>query len=278
MVNPVTKVKDVFSFIPKNFVNGANPFDNASNQPDSLINCINSIRGKITADNCKTAITAVFNPCKPIAVHVVSSTSDEAIKPYCAGSDPPDHTRLTKNADMSAKPTRIPEINHQFTPTLAATVDSINKLCEKDNIIANINTSFTVKSNDTIAPIPAYKLSAFPKTSGIAASPGKPITFINGVKKSIIHGKTGVYRKIVTKIVTGKTIFPKVYETDTHCFNPLKIMPFTYFAFLLGTFFPSSRRSAIFILRRTIITTIAITINVIENNCACRIGPKYKLS
>src|SRR5690625_1023671 len=278
MVNPVTKMKDVISFITKNIVNGANPFDNASNQPDSLINCINIISGKITADNCKTAITAVFNPCKPIAVHVVSSTSDEEIKPYCAGSDPPDQTRLIKKADTSANPTRIPEINHQFTPTLEATADSINKLCEKDNIIAKINTSFTVKSNDTIAPIPAYKSSAFPKTSGIAASPGKPITFIKGVKRSIIHGKTGVYRKIVTKIVTGKTIFPNVHETETPCFNPLNIMPFTYFAFFLGTFFPSYRRSARFILRRTIITTIAITINVTENNCACRIGPKYRLS
>src|SRR5699024_4689327 len=197
---------------------------------------------------------------------------------YCAGSEPPDQTRLIKNADTSAKPTRIPEINHQFTPTLAATVDSINKLCEKDNIIAKINPSFTVKSNDTIAPIPAYRLIALPKTNGIAASPGNPITFINGVKKSIIHDIPDVYRKIVTKTVTGKTHFPNLNNTDTPCFKTLKNMPFTYFAFFLGTFFPSYRRSAKFIFRRTIIITIAITINVTENNCACRIAPKYKLS
>src|SRR5699024_1665771 len=192
IVKPVTNVKDVFSFIPKNRVNGANTRDNASSQPFSRKNCIANIKGKITADNCNTAKIALFTPCQTMAVHVVSSTSDAAINPYCAGSDPPGHKILIKKADTNAKAIRIPEINHQFTPTLEATDDSINKLCEKDSIIAKINTSFTVNSNETIAPIPAYKLSAFPRTRGIAASPGRPINFMTGVKTSIIQGKTGV--------------------------------------------------------------------------------------
>src|SRR5699024_390934 len=107
----------------------------------------------------------------------------------------------------------MPEISHQLTPVREATADSINKLCEKDNIIARIKTSFTVKSNETIAPIPAYKLSVFPSTRGIAASPGKPMNSINGDTKRMNQSSTGVNCKMVTIIVTGKTILPKVQET-----------------------------------------------------------------
>src|SRR5699024_8235415 len=220
IVRPVTIVNDVFSFIPKNLVNGANIFDKAVNQPNSRKNCITIINGKITRDNWTTAIVAVFNPCKNMADHVSNSTVGPLINPYCAISLPPCHTKLMTMAEIKAKATRILEISHQLTPTREANADSINKLCEKESIIAIINTSFTVNSNDTIAPIPAYKLSALPNTSGIAASPGNPINCINGATKLINQGNIGVYCNIVTAIVIGKTILPNVHASDKPCFNP----------------------------------------------------------
>src|SRR5699024_5619445 len=90
---------------------------------------------------------------------------------------------------INANPIRIPEMSHQLTPTREATVDSMNKLWEKDSITAIVNTSLTVKSNETIAPIAAYKLRAFPNTKGTAASPERhktPTTWINSM---IINGK-----------------------------------------------------------------------------------------
>src|SRR5699024_3655550 len=117
------------------------------------------------------------------------------------------------NAVNNANPTRIPDMSHQLTPTFDATDDSINKLCEKESIIAIIKTSFTVNSKDTIATIAAYKFKKFPKTNCIAASPGKPIKCIIGASKSMNQGKIGVYCKIVTAIVTGKTIFPNIHDT-----------------------------------------------------------------
>ena len=74
-----------------------------------------------------------------------------------------------------------------------ATDVSMKRLWEKESITARINTSFTVKSKVKIPAIPAYKFKKLPRTSGIAASPGKPSKRMNGVIKSIIHGKTGVY-------------------------------------------------------------------------------------
>src|SRR5699024_12025011 len=88
---------------------------------------------------------------------------------------------------------QIHQITHQLTPVLNATENSINKLCKKNNIIVKIKTSLIVKSNETIAPNPAYRLSAFPKTRGIAASPGRPINPISGDTNSINQSKTGVY-------------------------------------------------------------------------------------
>src|SRR5690554_1467204 len=117
------------------------------------------------------------------------------------------------NAATSANTIRIPDINHQLTPTLEATADSINKLCEKDSIIAIINTSLTVKSNETIARIAAYKFNAFPMTRGIAASPGKPISYISGATRFVNQDNTLVYCNIVIAIVIGKTIFPNVHES-----------------------------------------------------------------
>src|SRR5699024_12050101 len=116
-------------------------------------------------------------------------------------------------AETSASEIRRPEISHQLTPTFDATVDSMNKLCEKDIITANIKTSFTVNSNDTIAAIPAYKFKAFPNTSGTAASPDSPRRPISGLILSITQGSTGVYCKMVTISVMGKMTFPNVHVT-----------------------------------------------------------------
>src|SRR5699024_1075546 len=151
-------------------------------------------------------------------------TAGALMKPYCAISVPPCQTKFIVIAEIKAKPIRIPDMSHQLTPTRDANADSINKLCEKDSIIAIINTSFTVNSNDTIAPIAAYKLRAFPNTRGIAASPGKPINFISGAIKSINHGNTGVYCNIVTAIVIGKTIFHNVHASDKPFLKPRLII------------------------------------------------------
>src|SRR5699024_11423800 len=80
------------------------------------------------------------------------------------------------------------------------TANEIETLLEFRRVLfrsAIIKTSFTVKSNDIMAAIPAYKFKAFPSTKGIAVSPDKPINFINGLILSMIHGKTGVYCKNV---------------------------------------------------------------------------------
>src|SRR5690625_162420 len=122
----------------------------------------------------------------PMSPHPFNTTSLEDIKPYCADSAPPDQNRLIKTAATKANPIRTPEINHQLTPTLDANADSINKLCENDSMTAMIKTSFTVKSNEIIAAIPAYKFNAFPKTNGTAASPERPINFITGLTFSKI--------------------------------------------------------------------------------------------
>src|SRR5699024_1295035 len=179
-------------------------------------------------------MTAIFTPYQIISPHPVKSAWDEAINPYWASADPPSQTRLMTRAAISAKAIRIPEISHQLTPVRDATADSINKLCEKDNIIARIKTSFTVKSNETIAPIPAYKLRVLPSTRGIAASPGKPINSIKGDTKRINQSSTGVNCKIVTITVTWNTIFPNVHETRTPCcrpFNTVCLMSHEYFLF-----------------------------------------------
>src|SRR5690625_2103134 len=118
IVKPVTNVNDVFSFIPKNLVKGAKAFDKVVSQPCSRINCSTIISGKIIAANWRTAMIAVFNPCRKIADQVVNAISDAAIKPYCAGSDPPGQSKLMKKADINANEIRMPDINHQFTPTL----------------------------------------------------------------------------------------------------------------------------------------------------------------
>src|SRR5699024_132305 len=193
ITRPVTSVKDVFFCIPKNLVNGLNTLETISIHPSSRKNCIISISGKITAANCNTAMNADFKQCITIAGEEDSSACPEEIKPYCAGSAPPLQKTWMIHAATSASTIRIPEISHQLTPVLDATDDSINKLCEKDSIIAIIKTSLIVKSNETIAPIPAYRLSAFPKTRGIAASPGRPINPISGDTNSINQSKTGVY-------------------------------------------------------------------------------------
>src|SRR5699024_5598903 len=152
--------------------------------------------------------------------HPFTTTSLEDIKPYCADSAPPDQNRLIKTAATKARPIRIPEIIHQLTPTLDATADSINKLCENDSITAIIKTSFTVKSNEIIAAIPAYKFNAFPNTKGIAVSSDRQINFINWLILSITHGKTGVYCKNVTINVIGKITFPKVQTVLRPCCQP----------------------------------------------------------
>src|SRR5699024_4368950 len=121
---------------------------------------------------------------------------------------------------------RMPEINHQLTPTLAATVDSMNKLWQNDSMIAMIKTSFTVKSKEIIAPIPAYKFNAFPNTSGTAASPGKPINPIKGDTLSTTYANTGVYCIMVTSSVIGKITLPKVHVTFTPCCEPRDAIPF----------------------------------------------------
>lgn len=84
------------------------------------------------------------------------------------------------------------------TPLLTAeTIQNTMAFHEKEQsavtvLTAKMKTSFTVKSKERIAPIPAYKFNVFPKTRGIAASPGKPITCINGSINEMSQGKTGV--------------------------------------------------------------------------------------
>src|SRR5699024_10852647 len=96
---------------------------------------------------------AVLNPCKTIALQLCNTTSELAKNQYCAISAPQYHTRLIISAERIAKTILIRETSHQLTPTRDATADSTNILCENDNIIAIINTSLTVKSNEIIAPI-----------------------------------------------------------------------------------------------------------------------------
>src|SRR5690625_2888875 len=151
----------------------------------------------ITA-NCATAINAVWIACNVISPQPFGTTSADEVKPYCAGSPPPFHSKLIQIAASNARASRIPEINHQLTPTLEETVDSINKLWEKESITARINTSFTEKSNEIIAAIPAYRFKAFPRTKGTAASPDKPNNPITGLNNLMIHGKIGVCCKNVT--------------------------------------------------------------------------------
>src|SRR5699024_6496317 len=122
-----------------------------------------------------------------------------------------------KIAAVIASTRRTPEISHQLIPTLEATVDSMNKLCEKESITAKINTSFTEKSKEIIAAMPAYKFKLFPKTKGTAASPGKPNKPMIGLNNSIIHGKIGVCCRIVTINVIGKITFPNVHVTCNPC-------------------------------------------------------------
>ena len=108
----------------------------------------------------------------------------------------------------------IMELNNAFiTPLdredilqLAMSMDDV--LDGLESITAMINTSLIVKSSDKIAPMPAYKFKTLPKTSGTAASPGRPSSFITGAMISIIFCKTGVYPKTVIMNVTGKIIFP----------------------------------------------------------------------
>src|SRR5690625_1650921 len=123
-------------------------------------------------------------------------------------------------ADTIASPIRTAIMTENLTPTFAATADSTNKLWENDIIIAIINTSLTVKSKLTIAPIPAYKFKTFASTNGTAASPDKPINPINGSIQLMISGKTGVYCKIVTINVIGKIILPNVHVVSNPLFNP----------------------------------------------------------
>ena len=92
-------------------------------------------------------------------------------------------------------------------------------------MVANINTSFTVNSNDKIPAIPAYRFKALPKTRGIAASPRKPIKPINGSINCIIHGKTGVYCKITTINVIGKITLLNVHVVFRPADNPLLRVP-----------------------------------------------------
>src|SRR5690606_23214839 len=116
------------------------------------------------------------------------------------------------------------------------TADSMNILCEKESIIAMMNTSLTVKSKDKIAPIPAYRFNVFPNTSGTAASPGRPSKYITGSTTSISHGNTGVYCRIVTIKVIGKITLPKIQTVLKPCLiTHLKIPdiadPPSYFLF-----------------------------------------------
>lgn len=77
-------------------------------------------------------------------------------------------------------------------------VSTINE-CENDNMTAKIVNCLMVKSIETIAPIAAYKLSTFPKTKTIAASPGKPKTNIKGLNTVEIHPSIGVLDIMVIK-------------------------------------------------------------------------------
>src|SRR5699024_885085 len=182
-----------------------------------------------------------------ISPQPVNSTSWSEMNPYFANSGPPDHVKLIIVAAMKASPIRMPEMNHQLTPTLEATADSINKLCENDSMIAIIKTSFTVKSNEIIAAIPAYKFNAFPKTNGTAASPERPINFITGLTFSIIQGNIGVYWRMVTINVIGKITFPNIQTVFKPCCRPRYAVPdnplppplfYVYFFFFSFTFFP----------------------------------------
>src|SRR5699024_6545361 len=174
IVNPATNVIDVYFSIPSICVNGAKRLENMVNQPFSRKNCITIINSITITANCTTATPAVWIAGNVISPQPVGITSVAEVKPYCAGSDPPFQSKLIHMAASKARASRIPEINHQLTPTLEATVDSINKLWEKESITARINTSFTEKSNEIIAAIPAYRFKAFPRTKGTAASPDKP--------------------------------------------------------------------------------------------------------
>src|SRR5690606_2225865 len=133
-----------------------------------------------------------------------------------------------------------PTITHQLTPTLVATADSTNKLWLNDNIMAIINTSFTVNSKEIIAPMAAYKLRTFPNTNGKAASPGSPIQCITGSRSWINQGKTGVNCKMVTINVIGKITFPNVHVVCNPCFRPRCIICDMLYS-PLSLFFPLLR-------------------------------------
>ncbi len=135
--------------------------------------------------------------------------------------------------DIAASPNRTTSTIHNFTPTFSATPVSMNKLCEKDNMTAMMNTSFTVNSNDKIPAIPAYKLSALPSTNGIAASPLSPNIPINGAISLIIQGNTGVCCKMTTSTVIGNMIFPSVQVVRSPAFNPFCKRPHFPDPFLL---------------------------------------------
>src|SRR5699024_8738726 len=101
-----------------------------------------------------------------------------------------------------------------------------NKLWQNDSMIAMIKTSFTVKSKEIIAPIPAYKFNAFPNTSGTSASPGKTIIHNKGDTSPIIHCNTGIYCNMDTSSVSRKITLPRVHVTFNPCCKPRYAIPF----------------------------------------------------
>ena len=207
-------------------MNGASKLDSFVSQPFSRKNCMIIINGITINANCIIAIIAVSIPCRIISPHPTGAASVADIKPYCASSAPPLHNKFITNAANIARNTRTPTIIHHRTPTLEATADSINRLCEKESIIAIMNTSFTLKSKETIAAIPAYKFKVLPRTSGTAASPDRPIKPMIGSNCSIIQGNTGVNCNIVTINVIGKITFPNVQVVVKPCKKPRFNIPF----------------------------------------------------
>src|SRR5699024_5238988 len=148
IVKPVTRVNELFSFIPRKRAKGANLLEITFNQPKSLKYCITIINGITINDSCKTANKAVCIPCKIMLDQDVRVTSEFDISSDRVLSEPEDHSKLIKIAANIASAILNPEINHQLTPTRDANADSKNNLCEKDSNIAIINTSLTVKSKD----------------------------------------------------------------------------------------------------------------------------------
>jgi hypothetical protein len=134
------------------------------------------------------------------------------------------NSKLNKNPAKNDRVTRITIRPNTGTPVFLATAASIGKLCASKSITDRMVISRTLIPKGSRAPIAAYMVRKYPSTRGSAASPGNPTIFMIGTIRSDIHGRIGVYLRIVTQKNTGMITRANSQVMENPFFVPLRMV------------------------------------------------------